>query len=523
MVCAYTILIRTQLLLYLHRLSDPPITSRIFELRMTKLSLVITLVSFLIINPSLDAQQLEAYEPAPVITDLPDLDKQLRDRYNKELAELSAPSKDQLSFIKSRYKARHEFMVELMKEGDFIVRTQLNTYVEDIYKRLLNSNPDLDPDIIILISRSAIPNAFNTGDGFVVINVGLLARLEYEGQLAFVLGHEIGHQAQKHVNKRLMTQAEIHTDKDRKKQINEILKSEYRVRTQLENFLLPGLMNSMRHSRSAELEADSLGYAWLRSASYHPYDAISLLELLDISDKEKYQEPANLEKFFQLQNVPFKKAWLVDESVSSLGAFEQESHELEDSLKTHPDCQARIVYLINKFPEELIPDAEEDNVDAVFQKLQIMAECEVINGLIQLGNYGRAFHYALQLANEQPKLEYPIARMSYILAQLSTLKKARTSGKHLSTKDYSYTDEYNTTLGFLWELGIKDSARLSYYLLRERNHDFKETEVGFTALIYSAYAMENKDETKELISEYKTKYPKASNNSAISELHNNLK
>src|SRR5207245_302272 len=50
----------------------------------------------------------------------------------------------------------------------------------------------------IYVSKSPNVNAFAFDKGFIFVNVGLLAQLENEAQLAYVLAHEITHIVKKH-------------------------------------------------------------------------------------------------------------------------------------------------------------------------------------------------------------------------------------------------------------------------------------------------------------------------------------
>lgn len=468
------------------------------------------------------AQSPLHFEPSYVVSSSPDLEKKFTSAYNKELLALGVNDRDQKAYIKERYKARHDFMMGMLSSGDFIVGTGLNSYVDSIYAIIAAANSDLYSDMCILISRSAIPNAFNTGDGFVVLNVGLLSRLENEAQLAFVICHESAHQMKNHVNRQLMAQAELYTDKDRKNQIQSILKSEYRVKSQLENFLLPGAMKSMRHSRKVEYEADSTGYEYYSKAGFQPEDAISVLQVLQTCDQEKYSGEINFRSMFSLNNLPFKESWISQEEESSLGVIVKEESELEDSLKTHPDCEMRIAALERLFPVGTSEVSLQPMRVKTFEQFSLTAECELIEGQLLLDNYGRAFHFAMQQWRAHPDLEYPVVRLSYILAKLAQCKKERTAGKYLSMPNPDYTDAYNSTLGFLWELGIEDSSKMSYWLLRERSENFKDTEIGYLSFVVSALGIGNFDEASSLCQEYITMFPDGKIKSEIEYIQSTL-
>ena len=56
-----------------------------------------------------------------------------------------------------------------------------------------------------MLSKDGNANAYNTGDGTVVIHFGLFLTLENEDELVFVIAHEIGHQYLNHVKTEIET------------------------------------------------------------------------------------------------------------------------------------------------------------------------------------------------------------------------------------------------------------------------------------------------------------------------------
>lgn len=70
------------------------------------------------------------------------------------------------------------------------------TPVEQSIQRLADRLAEADPDaprIRVRVVPSDMVNAFALPDGTVLLNTGLLARLESENGLAFILGHEMAH------------------------------------------------------------------------------------------------------------------------------------------------------------------------------------------------------------------------------------------------------------------------------------------------------------------------------------------
>jgi predicted Zn-dependent protease len=116
-------------------------------------------------------------------------------------------------------------------------------------------------------------NAFALPGGPIFITEGLLAQLRSEGELAGVLGHEIGHviarHASEHLAKAKLTQglvgaATIGTGDHTTAQIGQMV----------------GSLINMRYGREDELESDALGIRIMAEAGYDPRALIGVMETL---------------------------------------------------------------------------------------------------------------------------------------------------------------------------------------------------------------------------------------------------
>ena len=116
-------------------------------------------------------------------------------------------------------------------------------------------------------------NAFALPGGPIFITEGLLRQLKTEGELAGVLGHEIGHviarHSSEHLAKAQLTQgllsaAVIGTGDFTTAQIGQMV----------------GSMINMRYGRDDELESDALGIRIMAEAGYDPRGMIGVMETL---------------------------------------------------------------------------------------------------------------------------------------------------------------------------------------------------------------------------------------------------
>lgn len=131
-------------------------------------------------------------------------------------------------------------------------------YLQGIMDRVY---PEFRGTIKVRVAKSPYLNAFALPNGSIYFNLGLLARLENEAQLATVLAHEGGHF---------------------------ILKHGYRQRQQVKNSAALSLfvgdtlaMSSIYgYSRDLEREADMIGYRQLVKAGYDTREAVRVFDHL---------------------------------------------------------------------------------------------------------------------------------------------------------------------------------------------------------------------------------------------------
>ena len=65
--------------------------------------------------------------------------------------------------------------------------------VERLLERLVLHWEDAPYDFEIVVISEEVPNAFAIPGGLIVVTTGLISGVESENELAFVLGHELGH------------------------------------------------------------------------------------------------------------------------------------------------------------------------------------------------------------------------------------------------------------------------------------------------------------------------------------------
>ena len=165
---------------------------------------------------------------------------------------------------------------ELLKQFGGAYKGPQGAYVERVGRRIAVQSglSNSERDFTITLLDSPVNNAFAIPGGYVYVTRQLLALMNDEAELASVLGHEVGHVAARHSNKRNSTST-----------LGSILAAGVGVLTgssQLGQIAGYGAqLYTLRFSRTQEYEADDLGIRYLRGAGYDPYAAADMLAQLN--------------------------------------------------------------------------------------------------------------------------------------------------------------------------------------------------------------------------------------------------
>ena len=145
-------------------------------------------------------------------------------------------------------------------------------------------------------------NAFALPGGQVFITYGLYKDLETEGQLAGVLGHEIGHVLSRHGAQQLA-----------KQQLTQGLVGAAGVaggdRSSAQIAAQVGQMVTLKYGRGAELEADKWGVKLAAEAGYDPRAMIGVMKILDRASQGGPPE------FFSTHPKPANRVQYIEEVI----------------------------------------------------------------------------------------------------------------------------------------------------------------------------------------------------------------
>lgn len=192
--------------------------------------------------------------------------------------------------------------------GGAYADSQYQQYLDDVGFRIVNSSAARDTEWQFEFTLLADPqtiNAFALPGGPVFITKALFDRLETEGQLAGVLGHEIGHVVARHSAQRIA-----------KANLTEGITGAVVVASGDERTaqmaVMVGQMINMKYGREDELQSDMLGVQFMVDAGYDPRSLIGVMKILEETSGGSPPE------FMSTHPNPGNRAARIEEAIQQL-------------------------------------------------------------------------------------------------------------------------------------------------------------------------------------------------------------
>lgn len=265
----------------------------------------------------------------------------------------------------------NEEIRNLIKLGKILYGDSVTQYLEIVLDQVLKNDTQLRKQIHIYSLKSSEVNAFITPNGFLFVNVGLIAQSTSEAEIAFVLSHEIIHYVNKHG---LEKSQEV-------KDIEAYLKYHSR-------------------SREKEIEADKLGFEQYYKNAGYSLDAIQcVFDVLQYSnlpfDEHKITRKYFEKDFYKMDDKYFLK------SVSPISTREN----YIDTFSTHPNIKIRRLEM-----EKLVqPNPENSssiylNGESYYQRIRKIARYETINQQLIDNEFVMAFYNCCVMKNDEKYL-----------------------------------------------------------------------------------------------------------------------
>jgi len=311
--------------------------------------------------------------------------------------------------LKSSY-----YLNQILKSGKLLYGDPLSDYVNTVADIVLQKHPEIRQKIRFYVIRHPIVNAFALDPGVIIVTTGLLAQIENEAQLAFVLAHEIIHIEKKHSIDLFLTQKKLSESKEDNGTSmvdSRIFKYHYR-------------------SREHENEADKLGVSlFLADSPYDIYIVDGIFDVLQFGHLPFNENPGFIESF-QNEHFIFPDK-LVLKDINPINI----SDSIDDTLSTHPNIKNRrqymndhIVQFNNGEKKKFVQD------ESLFYKIRDLARFEVINSQLLSHNYLEAAYNAFILKEYLP--QNPFLKKTIVTALYGASKYKSNAYGSLLTADY---------------------------------------------------------------------------------------
>lgn len=311
---------------------------------------------------------------------------------------INIQAQDNLSsftFIKSEGKMPADFkkfatnkkqpeLQKIFMSGLLVYGSELNTYVDKVVDNLLKDHPDLRKELKFYVLRSSYVNAYAFSEKIIIINTGLLAQIENESELAFIIAHEIIHIVNKHIEK------ETKIKKKKKEKSKSVDFLAYHNR-----------------SRTHEFESDREGFKKFFEKSGYNIDAIEgVFDVLQYGylpfDEIKFKR-----SFVETNYYKFPDNYFLT-NLTPIRSRE----DFVDTLSTHPNILKRrtelrtLVEKSNYKNGAFFIQSEES-----FYRIRNIARFESINLYLTYHDYGNSLYNSYVLLNEMPNNEFLIRSM----------------------------------------------------------------------------------------------------------------
>lgn len=359
-----------------------------------------------------------------------------KEKYNIFNSNLNINTSGQTKLSKTIYLEYQEEFLEKIKNDNFISDKSINDYVQKLLLEILEKNKLSKKDYKILISKDPEINAYNSGDGTIVVNFGLFTILESEDELVFVLCHEISHQELQHVKKEVESFVNLQVSEEIVSKTKEIKKLKYNRSRAANTFLLKLNYKNYFHRRKKEIEADSLGFYFYSKTNRDLKKTTTLLEKLNESNKEKDSLTVQDYKvLFETGSYKLKNKYFEIEK-SIFNKYDYKPAYQIDSLKTHPDCLTRIKKIEKFIKNQNFKSASSEE----FLELKKIANYQNLYNLYLSGEFGICLYESLKKYKGSNDLFYE----NLIFLTLVDIKKAKenqTLSKCVPQVDYVYNSE----------------------------------------------------------------------------------
>lgn len=300
--------------------------------------------------------------------------------FNEQLKNSELKKKDAREFAVLTNYYNHN----LLQSGSVLFGDPISNYAEQILDRLLRDNQELRSEVRVYTIKSNHVNAYSTNQGIIFVTLGLMAKVQNEAQLAFVLAHELGHYKERHVFESFADHKLIWSNSGSYRN----MKWEDKTLT------------SFKHSRNAEFEADEKGLELYLNAGYDKEDIDNGFDVLLLG-------------YLPIEQRVYDFSVIEDDSFKIPGRFFIDSvdaiipkDDVDDTEHTHPNVKKRkeaVAELLAKAGlDEMLRKTYWVKSEQGFDSIRDLSRFEMINTFLRNTNYMSALYHIQVMQQKYP-------------------------------------------------------------------------------------------------------------------------
>lgn len=347
----------------------------------------------------------------------------------------------------------HYGLRSIMGSGKILYGDPMSEFVNKVAERLLVGQPEKFQHLQFFVLKTNYTNALCMEPGVIIITTGLLAQLENEAQLAFILAHEISHYIDKHFQR-----SYVNAGQD----VNRTNVS-YEDLTQM--------------SREHEFEADKGGVKIYHDGGYNFEDIVNVFSVLMYSYLP-FDEVVIDSTFFGNDNVYIPSS-LFPEKANPIISFE----EYDDRRSTHPNIKRRTEAIVSEIDKHT--NWKENTrffEESEFMFVRDIARFEFVRNDFLEGNFVEALYGIYILEKKFPNNKFLTdikastwVQMNdyYLNNRKSNITKGGNNSEGNISRLYGFFRELNSrdmallTVRMIEDIYASDSSSLMYKEMRE--------------------------------------------------------
>jgi len=386
-------------------------------------------------------------------------------KFEKSIANLDK-KKAKGAKAKKKRKNKKQFLLEtnftiddLLQSGYILFNDQASNYLNKVLQKLPISKKVKRSNPRIYLLNSNVVNAFATTQGIIFVSVGLLANLENEAQLAYILSHELIHVEHKHSMNQFLKKKEI-SSKNYQRNLRKIGMNK-------------DMFSESLYSQKLEMEADEEGLDLFLQSNYSSKTLLDVFKILHYSD-QPFDRKVFPKDYFndEYYKIP-TSYWKVNGD--ELKPIDPEE---DDEESTHPSAAKRMAKMKEILQQESSNSTKKNFLvgEKEFFRVRDLMRYQLPFLALEAENFGRAIFNAFLLLETYPEdleLKKVIGKALYLEAKM---------------RNHDVLEKSNKAL--------EDQQQLDYFLGK-----IEPKELTVLALRYNyQLSAENKDDTElELI------------------------